>query len=439
MDSQHRQKLHHDQQQHVGVEGTVQTDASTSGTDMTRTMATSTTSGALVADSRGTPDGDGGETVEPALPDESNVDLRGGRAGVVGEGEPTGAAALLASILRGSDEPSASASSSSSSSSSVRETTAKGGNVDDSGNVVAAEMSTEAATATESSTAATTTTGASTTDDGATAAGRELEGVIEGGVADKTAKSGQDNKGLEARERYEKLRQEIELLGRRITGRSDGVDALSSSGDMRMKDMMKQKQDVVESSALVRGMEDAIAGLVNVYKTLKSDELSAAMQTGTRGHGARNDGAGTTVTGRTRTELKRTDDVKSGMTTAAGADDGGDANAVQIRTGLMMTTAAGGARANATRGDVAMTAGRVGVVSGNGSGGAVETGVRTRATEGGKDVEMGEGESGVSALAVLAGLVFVAAFGIMAYGYWHAHEGAGQTAPLYPPRGPSFV
>lgn len=49
------------------------------------------------------------------------------------------------------------------------------------------------------------------------------------------------------------------------------------------------------------------------------------------------------------------------------------------------------------------------------------------------------GGASIAALAVLAGVVFVAAIGLMAAGYVQSSSASAQSTPLYPPRGPAFV
>lgn len=57
-----------------------------------------------------------------------------------------------------------------------------------------------------------------------------------------------------------------------------------------------------------------------------------------------------------------------------------------------------------------------------------------------KDDGEGDGSgAGITALAVLASVVFIVAVGIMAVGYAQNQDSGTQNGPLYPPKGPSFV
>lgn len=195
-------------------------------------------------------------------------------------------------------------------------------------------------------------------------------------------------------DRYAGIRKEIEALSKKL-GPLPTLTAISTeSGVQNNEEKETSEHNIVHAkqhTLLARGIEDAIAGLMNVYKALRTQESTKMdLEVSNSSH--------------LRERPKNMHDEASG---AKMFGSEGDSDSLLSNN----------AHENATR---------------------VHKGI-PKADMNGEDEHMVT-EASVTALAVLAGVVFVTAMGIMAMGYFHSRgETPAQTQPLYPPRGPSFV
>lgn len=258
----------------------------------------------------------------------------------------------------------------------------------------------------------------------------ELDGgrhVKDGGVeriADGNNVEGRDHdENLKSNDRYAGIRKEIEDLGRQLgpLPAEAGLDSDDADSKMDLHGHDARMNANVHSHAhthtlLARGIEDAIAGLMNVYKALHVPEVGTHADT----------------------------DV--GMNGKEFGHDHDKAQILNSRDWMGRKVGNGEGTEGLLRGDGSTRTQRD--KSGNGNdtmreNGSIRGSERVPAADADSDESTNDGQvkptTSLMGLAVLGGVVAVAALGVLGVNYLNNRERSTQSQPLYPPRGPSFV
>lgn len=234
-------------------------------------------------------------------------------------------------------------------------------------------------------------------------------------------------KGLgKDKDRYGGIRKEIEDLSYQLSRDHSGS---TTNGHLHEIDGAHHAHGSIQTheethTLLARGIEDAIAGLMNVYKALRVPEAGS-------------DEVGNTIAGHESHVL----DNEHGTL--------GEAEAISVEVSHRKTN---GEHRSASLRAPSLRNGGHSDVDGNWP---ADTSSKSNSIDGGEkfnqgtgmDTDYGENDGEVKAktsvmgLGVVAGVIFIAAVGMVVMGYLRLRRERNDThtQPLYPPRGPSFV